>query len=1514
MDSTKHSRRGFVSELGDENRKFYGSPDGRALLSVIELTFDHRWVYLYELVQNALDVGASSIAIRISATGEALTFQHNGSREFNERDVEGLSKIFRSTKGARSVGFMGIGFKSVFVRFYEAMVSGWGWRFRYETTQVVGEKFGDKQRDLLGAVIPIWDERIALPENGYTTRFEMRRRTDDGADLKSDVARLLPEDDRTPLAILAMSDLKRLEIDGRIWELGVTKDADGSFEVTALSDNENRLWRVFAARFMPSKEAIACFLEHRRIQPDPAVREQVYDEAARPRRVLGVLPLDNDGMPEPPSTGHVYATLPTEDTLPFGLHINADWLLNISRKNLRAVEDNPWQRHIIDKIAEILAHFLEWSAKAHSQRPAATAAFKVLRRPSPEADGIESLIAADGWLSTLRDHINDAAVVPVWTKATSNVAYAKPADVLVPPGPLATAFESQPALKPAILFNRPVLMTDVLGSRALEFFRSVTVLAEMSPSDLEDAWYGGLDEWWTSIRGEEGFRRKLLVRLWAAIGQLSADDRWNKLDVRCIRSATGAWIAVDEAVFLNEALPTDDEPGGSETRGLMQAFVPNANRLDSDLIATLRQRKNQGHEQELIFEAWSWIEHNARGISLRELVVKVFEAETIPKDPNWSAFASFGHWAKHRNRPDLLIHVVVQSHGSVASVPIGKALLADPYVDHGESRRRLWTDVPAIAGVYFQQDPKSAGAHDWRTFFEKAGAKGALEVRSTEITATRWETPKVARFLGRRVEEIPQANDQGYRLLDFRVVPEIPAPDTPKELRAAIAPCLEDSIRILEGKGKRKVTCFYYSPDERNGSESSAWARQLSDLAWVPCYDETLRRPRDVLPESDPAREDAPVADLSAELVNVLEREGVGFGAAVPELTSVRRLIVIGSQLDADELAGLLAECRKDATEGIDRQLFDQSLDNLLLPTTGGERVAINRIVQRVGGGLRASLGGWIVPLDDIEETLRGELEDAEFPREFPVTTTGEQALGYIVDVWRRARSSPEGLANKCREFLPTAYGYCLEDTAKDASLLKRWREAVSQAAVFSEREWIALSEVDDTYFDDIEDRRFLPRQVKLRTVTAGHLGRGRIDQLCTAKAIGLRLLSSVVNMEWVGGDKVSRLSDVWVWRFECICELLRKVRGSEPLGGDAADNGTSVRLIHASELSLSVSVDNSSIEAVPVNARLHEGTLTVAGRPAQFGADAAKELLRHFSFGQRAGLAADLTGMFVAIESTDFGLAAEKFCRSHVPDVEALVRFKQDLRSSLGVGSEPKSEGMAKFGGEATRSGADGNVPFGGTPASDVSERGDGDQSRTEMAKGPMAAKGDESEDEESVSTGGSYVRERALARQNALADQLRKSLKGEISPGIEEDDAVEAVLAKGDKDKGLGDEEYREIAARYEKEAGREPEIGDPHQSGWDIRSIDRETEEVRLIEVKGKGCPWENNEVVELSVAQIRKAFETTESWYLYVVEKTQEGGYQVLPIRNPARAATKWMLCGKSWRMVAEQAKSVDSLPN
>ena len=179
-------------------------------------------------------------------------------------------------------------------------------------------------------------------------------------------------------------------------------------------------------------------------------------------------------------------------------------------------------------------------------------------------------------------------------------------------------------------------------------------------------------------------------------------------------------------------------------------------------------------------------------------------------------------------------------------------------------------------------------------------------------------------------------------------------------------------------------------------------------------------------------------------------------------------------------------------------------------------------------------------------------------------------------------------------------------------------------------------------------------------------------------------------------------------------------------------------------------------------------------------------------------------------------------------------------------------------------------------------------------------------------------YRRERALAKQNALAEQLRKALKGEIAPLDEQEDIAEAPVTNRNSGAKLGDEEYRKAAERYEEDANRRPELGDPHQVGWDVRSVDPKTNEVRLIEVKGNGCSWDGDEVVELSRAQVRQSFTTNDeqeagSWYLYVVEKTADNFFRVLPIRSPADTATAWMLSGKAWRMVAENPEEIKVVP-
>ena len=69
--------------------------------------------FIYELLQNAEDAGASEVAFVLSES--ALAFEHNG-RPFNEADIRGITDIGEGTKSEDEdqIGRFGIGFKAVF--------------------------------------------------------------------------------------------------------------------------------------------------------------------------------------------------------------------------------------------------------------------------------------------------------------------------------------------------------------------------------------------------------------------------------------------------------------------------------------------------------------------------------------------------------------------------------------------------------------------------------------------------------------------------------------------------------------------------------------------------------------------------------------------------------------------------------------------------------------------------------------------------------------------------------------------------------------------------------------------------------------------------------------------------------------------------------------------------------------------------------------------------------------------------------------------------------------------------------------------------------------------------------------------------------------------------------------------------------------------------------------------------------------------------------------------------------
>ncbi len=110
-------------------------PSIRGFLGILEKQFPRNDLYLFELLQNAVDDGACHVCFKAGPGGNGLEFFHNG-RRFTALDVLGLASVGLSTKGVadgpkRTIGFMGVGFKAVYKRYASVQITDGRYGFRF---------------------------------------------------------------------------------------------------------------------------------------------------------------------------------------------------------------------------------------------------------------------------------------------------------------------------------------------------------------------------------------------------------------------------------------------------------------------------------------------------------------------------------------------------------------------------------------------------------------------------------------------------------------------------------------------------------------------------------------------------------------------------------------------------------------------------------------------------------------------------------------------------------------------------------------------------------------------------------------------------------------------------------------------------------------------------------------------------------------------------------------------------------------------------------------------------------------------------------------------------------------------------------------------------------------------------------------------------------------------------------------------------------------------------------------
>lgn len=1535
--TTELEARLYVAAINEDNRQVFGQAAGEGALRSLQQLFSDRWVYVAELLQNAIDEGATSI--RFAVEGDSLVFEHDG-HTFDEKDVRGLCSQGLSTKGAGTVGFMGVGFKSVYHSFQTVQVSSDVWKFRLRAPIEYGERYGESYRDWARVMYPEWDESISNVNRPYTCRFIFSERLDRLPPVPSDLEQVL-QADLSLLPLLARRGVRTLDWNGQVWELQEVSEplnhrSATAVRITATARGSSRFWVLFSTAYEPIKNAVREFLAHRNLRPKTAEeREKMYQEASRPRTVELFCEVTEQGAPVLPSVGKVFAVLPIGLSLPMRLHLQADWLLNAGRNDARNLAESVWHDEILAQVPRLLSAYLSWLVTI-APVPNWEAGFDALPDFTRQESGITALLMQEGFRTALREELRHLK----WLPKIDGTTFDSPAKALFAP----RAFRDfeDPSWAPRSLLGPRAVAVSKLGERGYAMVQALQLEQPLTPEQLNQYWGRKRVSVWTrrvsGVKPEEA-----VVRLLAALVEAHDDDNtagWLDTSFICVPTESGGWIAPSEARRLppNWREVTQDPL----IDAILRRYLVGKDRLVSRRLIDEAGKRGTGRVGTDDRTRAEEFLNDLEGISLGELASAWWN--DLPVEPTSGQVEDVLHFTRWARKVDpkrfdarkLVAKVLARKGtGRVRLVTPDQSVLEHPYAL--SYRRFFYPELPSIVPDYLGTElDLESERNAWSLFFEGLAPRPRghfyLSVIRKQLTPgefrSRWphayvpELKKGPDFV--RHQEAGDIDNEHFSIYDHRLPDNFPlqAGESIERVRAAVAWLANVSRDFFLKWAQAKV--FFFPRHARGVTQytynyrlHAQWVTQLQNGVWVPVRGEQVAlSPSKLLPRPDRTRPDAPVADLPETLVTTLMQAGVLFGTEIPAAPIVARLQVEGPTMTVRELIVLLREARDVAAKDprTMAELSEVLRTTPLIPTGegGAARISHARVILRgARKGGRSTLGDFLLEVEAFEEgSPERELLDAihaEAP--FEETTTGRQALAYLVEQWKTA-PDPEEI----RHHMPIAYAYVSGALEEGEDLTDVWDEVRERARVYvtRRRKWVTVA---DAYYQDLDISalRHFPDVVNdFAIVNPRYLGLTTEQQALTARLLGLPHLSHRVHMSvTTSGDR--RASETRIDALRALRDVVREAlsragRFALDLDEESEDAELGEQQVPLPDLheadSLSVSITDglSYIQERQLNVAYKEGRIFICGDAIDFALELNDELIQLWRLERSKELGARIGPLLPLMDNPDLFASG-------------LRRLRRLLGLRLHGDPDPGlSEDTGHFEGDNAEGGTEEGSAGGGHSGSDGTGGGPsaGGNRRTGWSYGHSGGGGSRRPGTSGSSSGagsGSYT---ADTRED-LIQWLERRLKDLrttelVRERVEDEEETETIELPNDT-------KYRQKVMAFEKAHGRIPKEMPRTQSGFDLESYNAEGRLLRRIEVKGKGLPWKGAEVVSLSryqytVAQRHDPEKTGWDYWLYVVEEDETGNLTVYPMQNPSRRASRYELRGGTWRWAAHEAEVKD----
>ncbi|MEM3622097.1 MAG: hypothetical protein QXU33_05875 [Candidatus Methanomethyliaceae archaeon] len=487
-----------------------------------------------ELLQNADDVGANTAVIEM--TDEGIFFSHNGC-DFNEAHLRALCDVGETTKKPGvQIGFMGIGFKSVFKISDNPQVFSGPYRFYFTREE---------------AIIPRWLDEIPQEvkgrlQKGFTTFFLPYRKN-----FPNETIAFLKETVLTKLEPICLVFLKNIE------EIKIKCHTNTRVLRTAKGAHNNEsIYKksVSVTEIMDGKERTFNYLIFNKTLEVPEHvkcdnRAKDSGRASLTTTVATIAFSMQEGSVKPEKY-KLYTFLPTPFETGLRFAVNCDFLLNTQRTEIDFVSG--WNIWLLESIGNFLEEIVQEFLRDEKQK---LSFYDVLPRRGEVSERLFTKIA-EPLIEYMKDNPSVITSDGDLAKPTEVVLASEEVQKIIPPEKAGAQHYADPKIQGRAFLKEELGIRDLTGKEESRFVLEVL---------RDEKWLASLDA--TQVRTIYEFLYRKLYgeekNLWELTWFEKNDLEKILKNMKLVRSTSGLYHKAEETI-IHERIIQEKEGQASE--------------------------------------------------------------------------------------------------------------------------------------------------------------------------------------------------------------------------------------------------------------------------------------------------------------------------------------------------------------------------------------------------------------------------------------------------------------------------------------------------------------------------------------------------------------------------------------------------------------------------------------------------------------------------------------------------------------------------------------------------------------------------------------------------------------------------------------------------------------------------------------------------------------------------------------------------------------------------------------